>query len=111
MRIRVTFKVLIVSSDPLPWQCFTRHAASCHRTTFVDIDYKDLMLKKRVVVQGTPELNSMLTNVEVSEGDVLFRSEQYIQLGCDLRDLTVLHQVLASVVDIENCKSVLACHF
>lgn len=68
------------------------------------------MLKKRVVVQGTPELNSMLSNIEVSEGDVLFRSEQYLQLGCDLRNLTALHKALAGAVDIENCKLVPACH-
>lgn len=62
------------------------------------------MLKKRAVVQTTAELNSMLTNIEISEGDVLFRSDQYIQLGCDLRDIGSLGRVLGSVVDIEKCK-------
>lgn len=62
------------------------------------------MLKKRAAVQSTSELNSMLTNIKTSENDVLFRSDQYIQLGCDLRDLGALDQVLASVVDVENCK-------
>ena len=34
--------------------------------------------------------------------DILFRSDQYVQLGCDLRDLPHLNQTLAKVLDIEN---------
>lgn len=72
---------------------------------FIDIDYIDLILKKRDVVQNTKELNSMLTNLEVmKEGDLLLRSDQYLQLGCDLRDIPRLHTALASAVDIENCQ-------
>lgn len=57
------------------------------------------------MVQATKELNSMLTNTQVSEGDVLFQSDQYIQLGCDLRDLGTLRRVLSDVIDVDNCKS------
>ncbi|CZT04273.1 probable leucine carboxyl methyltransferase 2 [Rhynchosporium graminicola] len=89
--------------DPLPWQCLERYPAASNGTKFIDIDYRDLMLKKRTVVQSTNELNSMLTGAKVSENDVLFTSDQYIQLGCDLRDLQALGRVLASVIDIENC--------
>lgn len=97
--------MLTLTSDPLPWQCFTRYQACCTNTVFVDIDYRDLMLKKRAVVQSTSELNAMLSNVEVSEGDVLFKSDQYVQLGCDLRNLAALQNTLSRVADIENCKS------
>ncbi|EKD12261.1 uncharacterized protein L3040_000269 [Drepanopeziza brunnea f. sp. 'multigermtubi'] len=89
--------------DPLPWQCFHRCPKACVGAKFIDIDYKDLILKKRAVVQSTYELNSMLANVELSEGDVLFRSDQYVQLGCDLRDLVALKRVLTDVVDINKC--------
>ncbi len=61
------------------------------------------MMKKRAVVQSTPELNSMLTNIEIGDVDVLFRSDQYIQVSCDLRDLTSLNRALATVIDFENC--------
>jgi tRNA wybutosine-synthesizing protein 4 len=61
------------------------------------------MIKKRDTVNSTKELNSLLTNMEVLEGDILLRSDQYLQLGCDLRDLKVLNQTLASAVDFENC--------
>jgi hypothetical protein len=44
----------------------------------VDIDYKDLLLKKRDVVKNTVALNSMLTNMQIPlEGDVLLRSDEY----------------------------------
>jgi tRNA wybutosine-synthesizing protein 4 len=69
----------------------------------VDVDYKDLMLKKRTIVQATNELNSLLTNVRVSDGDILMQSDEYIQLGCDLKDLPSFTRILASAVDIENC--------
>lgn len=62
------------------------------------------MLKKRNVVQNTDDLKTLLSNVEVSEGDVLLRSDQYVQVGCDLRDLESLGRILSGVVDLENCK-------
>ena len=62
------------------------------------------MIRKRDVVQHTKELLAVLTGVEVDkEGSILLRSDQYLQLGCDLRDLKGLNQGLASAVDIENC--------
>jgi hypothetical protein len=62
------------------------------------------MIKKRDVVQSTNELKSTFTNVEVpKEGDILLRSDQYLQIGCDLRNLTQLEQTLASCLDIRNC--------
>src|SRR4051812_36487671 len=98
------FLMLINSSDPLPWQCFERYPAASKGAKFVDVDYNNLMLKKRAVVQSTTELNSMLTNIETTEHEVLFLSDQYIQLGCDLRDLASLNRILGMVVDTEKCK-------
>lgn len=62
------------------------------------------MLKKRSVVQTTEELHSLLTNMEVSEGDVLLQSDQYFQLGCDLRDLGSLNRILSTAIDLDKCK-------
>lgn len=93
-----------MSSDPLPWQCLTRYPAACGGVKFIDIDYLDLMLRKRDAVRNTKELVDVLTGVEVpEEGSILFRSDQYLQLGCDLRDLDGLNKGLASAVDIDNC--------
>lgn len=93
-----------MSSDPLPWQCLARYPSACHGVKFVDVDYGDLMVRKRDMVQGTKELREMLTNVEVrEEGSILLASDQYLQLGCDLRDLDGLSRGLASVLEVDNC--------
>jgi tRNA wybutosine-synthesizing protein 4 len=60
------------------------------------------MLKKRDTVRSTEELGSIFTNVELPDGDILYQSDQYLQLGCDLRDLKLLSTVLASAVDVES---------
>jgi tRNA wybutosine-synthesizing protein 4 len=46
---------------------------------FVDIDYEELMMKKRDVVTTTAALNSLLTNMQVPlEGGILLRSDEYV---------------------------------
>lgn len=60
------------------------------------------MLKKRDVVQNTHELFSKFSNVEPSMGEILLRSDQYLQVGCDLRDLHLLEMTLASIMDLHN---------
>lgn len=93
-----------MSSDPLFWQCLSRYPNECVAVKFVDVDYKDLMLKKREIVQRTDELYATLSGVVVpEEGNVLLRSDQYLQLGCDLRDVSCLQQSLAAVLDILTC--------
>lgn len=61
------------------------------------------MLKKRKIVQDTPELYSMLTAIEILEGHLLLRSQQYYQIGCDLHDLAQLADILSSALELENC--------
>jgi tRNA wybutosine-synthesizing protein 4 len=91
------------NSDPLPWQSWARYPEASRDVTFVDIDYRDLILRKRDMVQQTSELNSILKNVEYPEdGDILLRSEQYLQVGCDLRDLTKLEKFFSSEFDLSN---------
>ncbi|KAH6656201.1 leucine carboxyl methyltransferase 2 [Truncatella angustata] len=87
--------------DVLPWQCLTRYPAACKDAKFIDIDFPDLMSNKSRVVQETSGLNSMLTNLRVPEDPlVLLESDQYIQIGCDLRDLNTIQQSLSRTVDM-----------
>jgi tRNA wybutosine-synthesizing protein 4 len=66
------------------------------------------MVKKRDTVGSTIELQKALTNIELlAEGDVLLRSDQYLQLGCDLRDLDRLDKALASIFDVQTCQILL----
>ena len=87
----------------LPWQCLTRYADSCRNAKFIDIDFPDLMERKRRTVLGTPELMQPLTAVEeVAGSPVLLKSEQYAQIGCDLRDVGTVQQALSSLVDVST---------
>ena len=88
-------------SDVLPWQCLTRYPKECQGAKFIDIDFPDLMAKKRAIVEATPELHAGLTDLCRSEQpDLFLQSEEYVQIGCDLRELARIQQALAQVVDI-----------
>ncbi|PTB74105.1 LCM-domain-containing protein [Trichoderma longibrachiatum ATCC 18648] len=74
---------------------------------FVDVDYPDLMHKKRAVVLQTPELRKLLgddyTLSDKGKDGLLLRSTKYCQLGCDLRQLDRLRALLESVVSLSEC--------
>ncbi|KAI0010596.1 LCM-domain-containing protein [Xylariaceae sp. FL0662B] len=92
-------------SDVLPWQCLTRYPTQCCGTKFVDIDFPDLMENKCKVVRETPELNSLLSGLRNDAANhVLLQSDQYVPIGCDLRDLASIEAALSSFVDIAHCE-------
>ncbi|KAK0626186.1 methyltransferase-like protein [Immersiella caudata] len=94
-------------SDVLPWQCLTRYREDCAGVKFVDVDFADLMERKRAVVEGTEELMGVLTGVKGRgevEKPVVWESEEYVQIGCDLRELGVLRGGLERVVEVEECE-------
>lgn len=96
-------KPVDLHSDPLPWQCLTRYRESCQNATFIDVDYPLLMAKKCTAVLTTPELISMLTNPTSGGNDgVMFRSDQYIQIGCDLREIPTLSKLLESILNFKD---------
>jgi tRNA wybutosine-synthesizing protein 4 len=92
------------TSDVLPWQCHSRYGAACQNVLFVDVDYPDLMRKKREIVLQTPQLRELLgSEVTTSESDsdpILLRSDKYCQLACDLRELEAFRGVLDSLVPL-----------
>ncbi|KAK3946272.1 methyltransferase [Diplogelasinospora grovesii] len=95
-------------SDVLPWQCLTRYPEHCtppEKVKFVDVDFPDLIQRKRATVLNTPELKNMFPGLESSAGPVVLKSDQYYQVGCDLRYLDTLQSALAEIVggDIEEC--------
>ncbi|KAI1388412.1 LCM-domain-containing protein [Hypoxylon trugodes] len=92
-------------SDVLPWQCMTRYPDRCQNAKFIDIDFPDLIEKKCRVVQETPELVSPLTALKTNgENNVQLQSDQYVQIGCDLRRISDMEQALSTVVDIPQCE-------
>jgi len=63
------------------------------------------MLRKRHVVMATPELCSSLSNLVLSpDFPLLLRSEEYVQIGCDLRDISTLEKALSSIVDVSETR-------
>lgn len=96
------------SSDILPWQSHARHGSACDEVLFVDIDYPDLMIKKRAVVLETPQLRELLgADFKVSEShedQVLLKSERYCQIGCDLRQLDKLRAMLETFLSLAKCE-------
>lgn len=95
-------------SDVIPWQCWTRYPQYCaeSRAVFVDVDFPDLIRKKRQVVLNTPELASHLTGVrsgDDGQDGFFLRSDRYYQVGCDLRHTVALERALASIRDLRNC--------
>ncbi|KAK3683685.1 hypothetical protein B0T22DRAFT_383634 [Podospora appendiculata] len=114
-------------SDVIPWQCLTRYPDDCRDVVFVDVDFPDLMERKRQTVLSTPELLGAFTGVRpraatestptsesngtpqakaatTSASPVVFESDQYVQIGCDLRDLKTLREALEKVLgDVAGC--------
>ncbi|TDZ32371.1 tRNA wybutosine-synthesizing protein 4 [Colletotrichum trifolii] len=90
-------------SDVLPWQCHTRYPEACQGVTFVDVDYPDLIAKKRRVVLETPELKDLLGSWEVNDDHpIVLRSRRYCQLACDLRQLCTLKTCLSNLFDLSK---------
>ncbi|KAI0106964.1 leucine carboxyl methyltransferase [Nemania sp. FL0031] len=91
-------------SDVLPWQCMTRYPDACHGAKFIDIDFPDLMSKKRAIVLSTPDLCSVFEPVETGASEHVFlKSDMYFQIGCDLRNTADIEKALSVCLDPSDC--------
>ena len=63
------------------------------------------MESKRDIVLNTPELRDLFTlrDPPSSKGNVMFHSDQYSIVGCDLKNLKRLKELVRAVVDVEKC--------
>lgn len=94
---------LALTSDVLPWQCEARYPDACKDVTFIDVDYPDLIQKKRRIVVETPELRGILGMWEASDDSpIVLKSQKYCQVGCDLRQLSTLQSCLAQIFDMTS---------
>ncbi|TGJ83075.1 hypothetical protein E0Z10_g5689 [Xylaria hypoxylon] len=88
-------------SDVLPWQCMTRYPDICQGAKFIDIDFPDLMSKKRTIVLNTPELSSVFEPLDATAGEhVLLKSDMYSQIGCDLRKTIDIEKALSICLNL-----------
>ncbi|KAI1433080.1 leucine carboxyl methyltransferase [Xylaria sp. CBS 124048] len=91
-------------SDVLPWQCMTRYPDACQRAKFIDIDFPDLMSKKRTIVLSTPELRSVFEPFDTTGGEHLpLQSDRYAQIGCDLRNTADIENALSRCLNPSDC--------
>ncbi|KAF2645392.1 LCM-domain-containing protein [Massarina eburnea CBS 473.64] len=88
--------------DPLPFQFWHRHVALSQHAIFVDVDYPQLIARKRDRMLTNDTLREALlkTNLRPSQAPVFVRSDRYIALGCDLRDLVDLGNLLKTEPDL-----------
>lgn len=58
----------------------------------MDIDYPELMSKKKDIIQKTAELRNLVWPVEDADG--MDRNDRYVGVGCDLYDIADLSRIL-----------------
>ena len=97
--------MLSVLSDPLPFQWLSKDRGLCRNTTFVDVDYPQLIAKKVNLIRSTPQIRDMLgsLNEESCENNVYLRSAHYHAVGCDLNSTTRLESILSGQIDMSKC--------
>ncbi|KAK6384447.1 tRNA methyltransferase ppm2 [Exophiala oligosperma] len=91
--------------DPIPFQWLAQDRELCSAAKFIDVDFEELMISKREIIRNTPRMKDLLSvNAEVpQENGIVFDSEEYVGIGCDLRNPRRLERLLKSVVDIDDC--------
>ncbi|KNG84409.1 leucine carboxyl methyltransferase 2 [Aspergillus nomiae NRRL 13137] len=91
--------------DPLPYMLLSADNDLCRDTTFVDIDYAKLMVNKKKAIRQTNEITQLLEDVEFlpDENALQIRSKHYVAIGCDLKNLTKLDDVLRAEVLPSEC--------
>ena len=94
-----------LNSDPIPFQWLTTEPKLCEAVKFVDVDYDKLMESKRDIVLNAPELCGLFTlrDPPNNRGGIMFHSDQYSILGCDLKNVRRLKELVKAVVDVERC--------
>ncbi|KNG46977.1 leucine carboxyl methyltransferase 2 [Stemphylium lycopersici] len=91
------------TSDPLPFQFWHRYPHLSQAATFVDVDYPQLMERKRDRMLSNGLLRDALlkTKLRQAEQPILLRSDGYMALGCDLKDLGTLERILQAEFNIQ----------
>ena len=91
-------------SDPLPFEYLGKHSELCDDATFVDVDYPALMEKKHKMIVSNPPLHELMPDLQSQPtgNTILSRSEKYLAIGCDLRQLDKLEAVLRKEFSLDD---------
>ncbi|MCJ1474726.1 tRNA methyltransferase ppm2 [Lambiella insularis] len=92
-------------SDALPFHMLAKESAICRNAVFVDVDYPALVHKKAAIVKETLALRDLLDQLVESDtpDDIPLCSDQYLAIGCDLRNVDVLDQLLSAELPLRTC--------
>ncbi|KAF2838643.1 LCM-domain-containing protein [Patellaria atrata CBS 101060] len=83
--------------DPLPFQILHQYPKLCLQTTFVDVDYPQLMQKKKEIILNDDHLSNILKGHKVDDDSsetAPLISDHYAAVSCDLKNLQPLEQFL-----------------
>lgn len=92
-------------SDPLPFILLSADESLCRNATFVDIDYEKLIVNKKLSIQKSDDIIQHLEDVEFLPDDspIQIRSKNYLAIGCDLKNLEKLDEVLRRQILPQEC--------
>ncbi|KAL1303451.1 hypothetical protein AAFC00_006839 [Neodothiora populina] len=90
--------------DPNPFEYLGRSPELCDDVTFVDVDYPQLMRKKHEMITSNAPLIDLVSDLELQPAGstVIARSKKYLAIGCDLRELEELENVLRQEFNMAN---------
>ena len=73
-----------------------RRSMRSGQAIFVDIDYEKLMVHKKTAIRCNQIISDLLGDVEYlsDESPIQIRSSRYLALGCDLKNLAKLEDVM-----------------
>jgi len=98
-------------SDPLPFILLSEEQKSMRsgHTIFVDIDYEKLMVHKKNAIRQTQEITRVLGDIEFGsdEDAIQISTPRYWAVGCDLKNLKKLDEVLQNNILLSADCSVL----
>jgi len=88
----------------MPLKFLAQEKELCRTATFIDIDYRQLILKKCEVVANTEKLKDVIPDMELLKDpkEVVLRSEKYVALACDLQKIQDLEQAMRHVVNPQD---------
>lgn len=86
----------------MPFQWLVREPELCRDARFVDVDYPDLMATKSQVIRETSSLAELIQPKDEPGPGLSIEGEQYYGVGCDLKDLQNLNDVVSSLRDLNT---------
>lgn len=93
----------------MPFKFLAQQAERCQSATFVDVDYRQLIIKKCEVIRSTKQLLDVIPDATTPKDpkDVILQSEKYYALACDLQNIQDVDRALRQVVNPEQDIAVL----